>query len=179
MKEIIARSEIPELRKQCPGYRVKVVESHDIEGFPSAIVMYKPEIEEIIDEVNMISSGSCNARLVIIAERYRRVLLEALFPSAVVIDSIQEFNPETLRYCEKKKKIRFTDNEKRTLSELPYGLTAKELAVRLGVSERSVRRTKSNLLRKTGLLSSGQLMVYALLSRRISTRSSSHTLDTE
>ena len=44
--------------------------------------------------------------------------------------------------------------------------------LRLGISERSVRRAKERLMRKTGLLSSGQLMIYALLSLDISIRSS-------
>ena len=177
MREIILRSDELCLSEYTPGYRVRRAERGEISGNPSAIILYHPTIGEILEEEKAIEQHGRSVLLAIVAEKYRKILLEAVFPDAVVLDAITDSSIPFIFNGKRKKKIRFTDNEKRTLSELPYGLTAKELAVRLGVSERSVRRTKSNLLRKTGLLSSGQLMVYALLSRRISNRSSSHTLD--
>ena len=88
------------------------------------------------------------------------------------MDDSETMHPSLIFSSRKRKEIRFTEKEKRTLSELPYGLSAKELSQRLGISERSVRRMKERLMRKTGLVSSEQLLVYALLSGEISTRSS-------
>ena len=177
MKEIIARTEIPALRESCPGYRVNVVSGHEIRGNPDAVVVLHPTFGDMLDEERAIADSGSKATLVAIVEPFRRLLFEAVFPSAVILDDSERIGKEDLR-CREEKKIRFTEKEKRTLKELPYGLCSKELAARLGVSERSVRRMKERLMRKTGLVSSEQLMIYALVAVEISTRSSSHSADT-
>ena len=110
-------------------------------------------------------------------EKKRIEIEKGIFiPSAVILDDSERIGKEDLR-CREEKKIRFTEKEKRTLMELPYGLCNKELSKRLGVTERSVRRMKEQLMKKTGLVSSHQLMVYALFSSEINNHSSSHNED--
>lgn len=65
---------------------------------------------------------------------------------------------------EKKEVPRFSVLEKSLLHCLSYGFSTKELCLSLEKSERSIRRIKNKLLEKTGLFSSQQLAVYAILS---------------
>lgn len=65
---------------------------------------------------------------------------------------------------EMKKKPEFSVLERRLLHCLTYGFSTKELCQALEKSERSIRRIKNRLLEKTGLFSSQQLTVYAILS---------------
>lgn len=176
MREIILRTDIPSLREYSPGYKVRELSGHVIEGKPSAIVMFQPSIGEIIEEIRAIEKSGFDIVLAIIAEEYRRAFLEAVFPDANVLDGNNITIPMLFNH-KNRRKIRFTDEEKRILHELAYGLSGKELSLRLGMSERSVRRMKEKLMRKTGLLSSGQLMLYALLEAELNTRSSLHILD--
>ena len=160
------------LREKCIGYSVRIVPGHEIVGKPSAIILYHPTLGELLEESRIIAAKCPEAVLAAVVEPFRRLLVEAAFPDAVVMDDSETIQPSLIFSSRKRKEIRFTEKEKRTLSELPYGLSAKELSQRLGISERSVRRMKERLMRKTGLVSSEQLLVYALLSGEISTRSS-------
>lgn len=60
----------------------------------------------------------------------------------------------------------FTNSEKRLLDILCYGVSTKEICKELGMSDRSVRRLKNRLYEKTGLKSSQQLSIYALMIQR-------------
>lgn len=171
MKEIIVRSELPFLLESCSGYNVSIVHGHEIEGKPAAVVMHHPTIGDIIAEEKAIEESGNDALLIAIVEPFRRLLLEAVFPDAVFLDDKDHLEPSVFQRSEKKK-VRFTENEKRTLCELPYGLSSKELSLRLGLSERTIRRLKERLMNKLSLVSSEQLLIYALISYEINTRSS-------
>ena len=118
-----------------------------------------------------------------IAEPYRELLFQAIFPSLYVINPHSSSAHSDLcsalsgERCERR--IRFTDSEKRILDEIQFGLTDKELSLRLSYSLRKVRRLKSTILSKTGLVASSQLSVYAFILSELNTRSSSNTLDKE
>ena len=176
MRELIARSEIPQLREACPRYSVHVVPGLAVTGRPYAIMLFHPTLMELADEV--IAAEGRGVRIIASVEPYRRLLFEALYPDVLIIDDSEMVSlPDLIDGFRGRKRIRFTDLEKRTLDELPYGLCSKELSKRLGISERSVRRTKQKLMMKTGLLSSEQLLIYALVQGEISTRSSSRSVD--
>ena len=59
--------------------------------------------------------------------------------------------------------IKLTEKEKLFLSVMERGLSNSELTTVLNISERTVRRLKSRLLDKTGLVSSEQLAVFSLV----------------
>ena len=175
VKEIIARTDNPVLREICPEYRIRVLRTHETDSNAIALVLFHPTIWEMMEEERIAAEHGIV--LVAVVEEFRHILYEALFPAAFILDDGDVLTPEILRN-KSRKEIRFTEKEKRTLQELPYGLCSKELAVRLGVTERSVRRMKESLMRKTGLVSTSQLMIYALFLSRISNHSSSHSVDT-
>ena len=181
MKEILSRSYHPYLSEAGKEYRVRILPGEGIIGSPSVIVLPYPTLGDIIIEKLAEREKGVEPMIVAIAEPFRRLLIEAAFPDVIVIDSTEEASAfrRAVEAGPRKRKIRFTEMEKRILRELPFGLCGKEIAQRLGVSERSVRRMKERLMQKTGLVSTGQLMIYALLSADISTRSSSRISDTE
>ena len=181
MKEILSRSYHPYLSEAGKEYRVRILPGDGIIGSPSVIVLPYPTLGDIIIEKLAEREKGVDPMIVAIAEPFRRLLIEAAFPDVIVIDSTGDASAfrSAVEAGPRKRKIRFTEMEKRILRELPFGLCGKEIAQRLGVSERSVRRMKERLMQKTGLVSSGQLMIYALLSADISTRSSSRISDTE
>ncbi len=175
MKEIIIRSEIPMLSENGAEYRIRKLSGHEISGEPSLVIIHHPTLWDMLAETEAIRESRRGVQLAAIVEPFRRLLFEALFPAAVILDDGDDVRPDKLLHpFPQRKEIRFTEKEKRTLREMQYGLCSKELSVRLGITERSVRRVKEKLMRKTGLVSSEQLMIYALLS----TRNSSHSADT-
>ena len=171
MKEIIFRDYHQFLSEPGPEYSVRVLPGRAVIGRPYAIVLPYPTIGDIVCEMLSDDEKGVEPLIIAIAEPFRKALLEAAFPSIAVIDRSGELS-SALSSHKERKEIRFTESEKRMLRELPFGPCSKELSLRLGISERSVRRAKERLMRKTGLLSSGQLMIYALLSLDISIRSS-------
>ena len=179
MKEIIARTDFPQFHEFCPEYSVKVLPERSIVGSPAALVLFRPTLVDMLEEHRACLEKGVEPVTVAIVEPFRRLLFEAAFPYARIIDEGDKIDMERLLEWKSEKRIRLTDKERRTLKELPYGLCCKELAQRLGVSERTVRRTKERLLHKTGLLTTGQLMIYALVSEEINSRSSSRISDTE
>ena len=153
-------------------------------GFPDgldAILLVNPTLKTLIDD-DMKLKGRKILRIAI-AEPYRELLFQAIFPSLYVINPHSSSAHSDLcsalsgERCERR--IRFTDSEKRILDEIQFGLTDKELSLRLSYSLRKVRRLKSTILSKTGLVSSSQLSVYAFILSELNTRSSSNTLDKE
>ncbi len=177
MKEIIVREDFPSLGELCPEYNVRVLPGRSFVGSPFALILFHPTLVDMIEERKACQEKGIDPLTVAIVEPFRRLLFEAAFPYACIIDEGDKLNPVMLSRKNREKQIRLTDKEKRTLMELPYGLCCKELALRLGVSERTVRRMKEKLLRKTGLLTTGQLMIYALVSEEINSRSSSRNVD--
>ena len=174
MMRIITRQDIPMLREFSPEYSIRVQKGSNIDENATALLLFHPTLWEMTEENNALKDS--DIILVAIVEEFRHLLYEAVFPDAVILDDGEVLTPEILRKT-KRKEIRFTEKEKRTLMELPYGLCNKELSKRLGVTERSVRRMKEQLMKKTGLVSSHQLMVYALFSSEINNHSSSHNED--
>ena len=67
--------------------------------------------------------------------------------------------------------ISFTDMESEFLQNLAYGMNMQEVTLSMNITDRSARRLKEKLLKKTGLFSLQQLSIYALVSDKINTRS--------
>ena len=179
MKRIVVRrwnTVFPELCEANPGYSVTLLPPCVFIGRADALILEKPSIGEIISESTAAAERDAETDVIVFAEPYRKAMLEALFPSVTVADAADmndagKLLPYFIQGGKRCDEIVFSEREERFLRELPYGLSNGELSLRLGMSERSVRRMKEKLLARTGLLSSGQLMLYAAL-RGIRTRSS-------
>ena len=99
-----------------------------------------------------------------------------LFPSSYVLDfrSYSLIDELTLA-LEEIRTVKYDENcfderENIYLSECAYGITLKEICTNMNLSERTVRRIQEKLLNKTGLVSSKQLVAFAISRKIIKTR---------
>ena len=175
MRRIIARDDHPLLSAIGRDFEIMMLPHPVIIGHADFLILIQPLIGEILNEAEILEG--MNTHIIVFTESYREMLLKALFSSVSVINPEDRDAGEKLSDILKneihgQKEIRFTENEKRTLAEMPFGLCNKELSKRLGMTERQIRRIKEHIMAKTGLVSSEQLLVYSLLRCELSTRSS-------
>lgn len=145
---------------------------HHLEDLASADAIYTENqgIRHLLrlDEMLELQGNSC--QIFLKAPKYREAFLKAMVPRIVIVD--EDLSPEEA-YCYiqhynipmEEKSASFTASELRLMEELGYGLCNKELSERLNMSERTIRRYKTKLLEKTGLLSSEQLSMFCLCVR--------------
>ena len=178
---ILFRNEVSFLRKSLEekGFPVVVLPEGSVYGSPRAVLLYRPSLSAIRDEISYLDYKDLGTRLIIVTDRDLAYLIQLLFPAVhavLCIDSptlaADVMKTASMRRGEevRKKAPVLTDPERRLLEAMEYGVSNKELAVRMHRSERTVRRIKESLFVKTGLVSSQQLMLYSLFS--VSTRSS-------
>ena len=112
-------------------------------------------------------------RIVVIAEEEKRKLISSLFPfvefpmdkGILVFEGIVTGRGT---YSIKQGRNVYSDKEKKLMEAMSYGLEPKEIAKKLGTSERTIRRIQSQLLEKTGLENQKQLGIFAFANKWIS-----------
>ena len=139
---------------------------HDVD----AIYTENSGVKHLMDIRDELRANNLDIPIYVITNPFRESFLHALVPTVEVISN--EYSPEAIasiisrdRGVRPEKRVDFTSKEKLVLQEIGYGLCDKEICATLHMSERTVRRYKTKLLEKTGLLSSGQLGLYALSSQ--------------
>ncbi len=107
------------------------------------------------------------SRVVVRPSPYEENLISALFP---FVEFLQPGNVFLSEICSGKRTYRhecmrssLSERENKILSPLSYGMSDKEAALVLGISERTVVRTKQRVIAKAGLISSGQLSIFSAL----------------
>ena len=183
MRNVIIRAWHPLIGALADDCTIRLCPPFSYPPDAAAIVLVSPSLQDLRDEVAAAAECGMDIPFAVISEPYRRLLLEAVFPSVSVVDASSGRAEEDLRAASGRirryRKPSFTEREESFLRELPYGLCGKEISSRLGITERSVRRLKERLMAKTGLVSASQLMIYSAFRDPVSTRSSSHSADTE
>lgn len=133
-----------------------------------AIYTENSEVRHLMDIRDELKSRQLDIPIYVITNPFRQQFLHSLVPTIEVIsdesspERIASIIEEGIENRKVEKEASFTRKEKLVLEEIGYGLCTKEICVSLGMSERTVRRYKTKLLAKTGLMSSGQLALYAL-----------------
>lgn len=176
---ILLRDEEEAIRSgmEMRGYPVMTMPEDVYVGSPVAVVLLNPMLDEIRSEFEAIRLCGSATRVLVITDSRHGYLISKIFPEAYVIcgddgalcSSIEKAIIGKAR--EPGAVPRLTASERHLLHEIGYGMSNKELAARMNRSERTIRRIKESLLMKTGLVSSEQLLLYALY--RINSRSSS------
>lgn len=118
---------------------------------------------------DIISARSINSlsRIVVLPSPFQENMISSLFPyvefirSGKVILSHIYSGDATYRHtlCQSA----LTKKEEKMLPSLSYGMSDKEISLVLGISRRTVVRTKQRVIEKTGLISSSQLSVFSAL----------------
>ncbi len=143
------------------------------------ILMHMPLMREIHEEVSLRMMNSGSYRIAVIQNGENSGILKSVFSGLDIIDAGDESEVEAgLRRIADgsedlgcREQIHFSVSELQFLRFLSSGMSYKEIAAGMHMSDRSARRIKEKLLRKTGLFSLQQLLIYALFSDNISIRS--------
>lgn len=143
-----------------------IISLDNIENYNSfdGVIAIRQSIHMICSILSIIPTS--NTKLVIISESHKISLMKAIFSHSLVIDVKDPRINETIikhfgSYQHEPSSNVFTEREEVFLSEFSCGITLKEMSESLGISERTVRRIKERLLKKTGLASSMQLVSFA------------------
>lgn len=165
MRNIILRGQYPfdeKLRKDICGV-FRILPIGIFIGNADVSVICNPSLEELQLEVEKSRLVCPDVRIVVMGSIYIRLIASCLFDSVYIATDVEELERIILEKNPVKKSIKFTEKEKLFLSVMERGLSNSELTAVLNISERTVRRLKSRLLDKTGLVSSEQLAVFSLV----------------
>ena len=145
------------------------IEKYDFPSLPDEceyIILFKPSLIEIRDELSNLKNKKCKCNLVVIVPETHMLLLKNLYRELILINECNIDLAESILRNDSEMRINenisFSSKEELFLREIAYGLNNKEIAYELMLSDRSVRRIKEKLLSKTGLSNTQQLMLYAI-----------------
>lgn len=128
-----------------------------------AYLMNHPDIKDLDNGMKMPFK-----KLLAIVEKSRLPLYSALYDKVFFIsDECENLKLEIenlISHGSKKKTVfSFTDTERKVLRVLSFGASTQDISDELYMTERSIRRIKEKLLKKTGLKNSIQLSLYAFI----------------
>ena len=165
MRNIILRGQYPfeeKLREDiCGVFRILPVGIFI--GNADVSVICNPLLEELLLEVDKSRLVCPDIRIVVMGSIYIRLMAACLFDSVYIAENVEELERIIIEKSPVRRCIKLTEKEKLFLSVMERGLSNSELTAVLNISERTVRRLKSRLLDKTGLVSSEQLAVFSLV----------------
>lgn len=165
MRNIILRGQYPfeeKLREDiCGVFRILPVGIFI--GNADVSVICNPLFEELLLEVDKSRLVCPDIRIVVMGSIYIRLMAACLFDSVYIAENVEELERIIIEKSPVRRCIKLTEKEKLFLSVMERGLSNSELTAVLNISERTVRRLKSRLLDKTGLVSSEQLAVFSLV----------------
>ncbi len=165
MRNIILRGQYPfeeKLREDiCGVFRILPVGIFI--GNADVSVICNPSLEELLLEVDKSRLVCPDVRIVVMGSIYLRLMVVCLFDSVYIAENVEELERIIIEKSPVRRCIKLTEKEKLFLSVMERGLSNSELTTVLNISERTVRRLKSRLLDKTGLVSSEQLAVFSLV----------------
>lgn len=167
-KKILIRGNFPGLvQNRCLDYIYELSPPGE-ELFPADIyILSSTPILRLAGEILHSRRLNPISRIVVLPSPYEENLLSSLFPfiefispGSVLLSDVfygrATYRSECLRKA-------LSERENKILSPLSYGMSDKEIAFVLGISERTVVRTKQRVISKAGLISSGQLSIFSAL----------------
>lgn len=118
-------------------------------------------------DIMRIRSLNPLSRTVVSTASYQENIIQSLFPWVEFISScsvlLSDIYSGRGTYSYNSRHEELSKREKLMLSPLSYGMSDKEVAHFLGVSQRTVVRTKQRVIEKSGLISPSQLAVFSAL----------------
>lgn len=118
-------------------------------------------------DIMLIRSLNPVSRTIVKTKAYQENLIQSLFPWVEFISSstvlLSDIYQGRATYTYEMQPKELTKKEKMMLFPLSYGMSDKEVAHFMGVSRRTVVRTKQRVIEKSGLISSSQLAVFSAL----------------
>lgn len=131
------------------------------------LILSTENLFSIVDDIIRLRSLNPLARIVVAPQYYQENLITALFPYVEFTKKgrvlLSDIYSGSATYTHTQIRLALTKREKKFLMPFSYGMSDKEVSISLGVSLRTVVRTKQRLIEKTGLLSTSQLSVFSVL----------------
>ena len=114
-----------------------------------------------------------DCRIVVISEKEKRPMIASLFPFAEFpldrgILAFEGIVTGSGTYRIRNKCNFYSDKEQKIMEAMSYGMELKDIAKKIGTSERTIRRIQNSLLEKTGLENHKQLGIYAFANKWLS-----------
>ncbi len=129
------------------------------------LVLQNVKMSEIDVFVNRVRALEHRCKIIVFSSVYNPKVTERLFPElyAFRYTGTEEAYSDILDVINGEEKykddFKLTSKEKSYLAELSYGLNSRQIAEVLSISERSVRRLKENLYRKTSAHTEQELLL--------------------
>lgn len=132
---------------------------------PDVLILLDPTPLEFACDYRLLKKINKKGRFIVIAERTCSAVFKAFLPDLIFVDNRESFDKNLLisDSIPYKSDYEFTALELDFLSRLSLGLNLQEIADSLSLTERSVRRVKEKLLKKTNLFSLQQLLIYSTM----------------
>ena len=165
-KKIIAlRGEYPyaDALRMKGSWIVDIVPSCCYTRRTDAVVIDSPTADELMDEIERAGMQLCSPRIVAVCDLYASLALRAFCHCAVIV--CRDDGAEGVAAAiagRRNESLDLTQREIELIHQMRKGPSNKELSLSLSVSERTVRRIKESVFRKTGLVSGEQLAVFSV-----------------
>lgn len=128
-----------------------------------AVILDSPSVDDLMDEIDRASVSGLMPRIITVTDNYADIVLRAFCPSAVSVRKEDGADGVIAALCGKKRSpIEFSERELDLIRRMRNGPSNKELSLSMSVSERTVRRIKEGIFRKTGFVSGEQLAVFSV-----------------
>ncbi len=128
-----------------------------------AVVLDSPSVDELLDEIERASASGPMPMIITVSDLYSDIIFRAFCPSAVSVRREDGADGIIAALSGKRRKpIEFSDRELDLIRRMRNGPSNKELSLSMSVSERTVRRIKEGIFRKTGFVSGEQLAVFSV-----------------
>ena len=131
------------------------------------VILSSSNLFRLVEDIVVSRRLNPVCRIVVFPLPFQENLIVSLFPFVEFVKSpkvtLEEIYSERGTYRHDTVIRRLSEREKKILTPLSYGMSDKETAEVLGVSRRTVVRTKQRVIEKKGLVSTGQLSVFSAL----------------
>lgn len=132
---------------------------------PDFLILLNPTPLEFACDYRLLKKVNQKCRFIVIADNTCKAVFNAFMPELIFIDSKSSFDKKLLlnECCQRIHDYDFSSLEFDFIAKLSLGLNLQEIADSLGLTERSVRRVKEKLLKKTNLFSLQQLLIFSTM----------------
>ncbi len=131
------------------------------------LILSTENLFSIVEDIIKLRALNPLSRVIVTPQHYQENLITALFPYVEFIKKgrvlLSDIYSGSATYTHSQIRLALTKREKKFLMPLSYGMSDKEISISLGVSLRTVVRTKQKVIEKTGLVSTSQLSVFSVL----------------
>lgn len=140
---------------------------------PDVLILLNPSPLEFACDYHLLKRINEKGRFIVIGDRTCKAVFDAFMSDLIFVEDISTFDKNMIlkEVNQQMHDYEFSSLEFGFLSKLSLGLNLQEIGDSLGLTERSIRRIKEKLLKKTNLFSLQQLIIYSNMNEIINIHS--------